>query len=165
MSLTEKSRSSDESQRYGRLRQYGFAVEGIRPNGVYQPALAVGSMVYSAGQVSRNGSSVLRANSSRTNGLEEMKEAARLAAARAVAAISGVVDLDDINQIVSVTGYIACSIDFVGHSAVMDSASELLLAIFGPAAGRHVRTAVGVVSLPAGGLVEVQITANLSPRA
>ncbi len=94
-----------------------------------------------------------------------MKEAARLAAARAVAAISGVVDLDDINQIVSVTGYIACSIDFVGHSAVMDSASELLLAIFGPAAGRHVRTAVGVVSLPAGGLVEVQITANLSPRA
>lgn len=165
MSLPKQSRSCDESERYGRLRQYGFATDDVRPNGVYQPALAVGSMVYSAGQVSRNGSTVLCANSSRTNGLEEMQDAARAAAARAVAAMSSVVDLDDITQVVSVTGYIACAADFAGHSTVMDSASQLLLGVFGPTAGRHVRTAVGVASLPAGGLVEVQITASLDQRA
>lgn len=126
--------------------------------------MVVGSWVYSAGQVSRNGSAVLCANALRTNTLEEMQDAARAAAARAVAAISRVVDLDDVAQMVSVTGYIACAADFVGHSAVMDAASELLLTVFGPNCGRHVRTAVGVASLPAAGLVEIQLSAALRSR-
>lgn len=40
---------------------------------------------------------------------------------------------------------------------VLDAASDLLVDLFGEE-GRHVRTALGVASLPANGLVELELS-------
>jgi enamine deaminase RidA (YjgF/YER057c/UK114 family) len=72
-----------------------------------------------------------------------------------------VVDLNKIDQIVKVTGFISSRHDFTTHSAVMNGASDLLLEIFGDA-GKHARTSIGVSSLPLGAPVEVELLVRIS---
>ena len=43
--------------------------------------------------------------------------------------------------------------------AVIDGASDVLLARLGPEAGAHARSAIGVAELPHGASVEVEMTA------
>ncbi len=66
-------------------------------------------------------------------------------------------DLDRVVQVVRLGGFIAAAPDFVSHHLAMEGASELAAEIFGEA-GRHVRTTVGVPSLPLDSAVEVEGT-------
>ena len=79
-----------------------------------------------------------------------------MCALNALAAASTVCDLDSVVRVVKVTGYVASASGFVGQPSVVDGASAVMLAAFGEA-GRHARAAVGVVSLPLGAPVEVEI--------
>jgi enamine deaminase RidA (YjgF/YER057c/UK114 family) len=45
---------------------------------------------------------------------------------------------------------------------VVDGASRLLREVFGEA-GRHSRSAIGVASLPRGGVVEIEVEVSLRP--
>ena len=54
------------------------------------------------------------------------------------------------------TGYVTSGVGFRDQHKVIDGASELLVDIFGEA-GRHARAVVGVVELPMGAPVEVEI--------
>jgi enamine deaminase RidA (YjgF/YER057c/UK114 family) len=51
--------------------------------------------------------------------------------------------LSSVRQIVKVTGYVHSGPGFTGQPEVLNGASDLLVAIFGPA-GRHARTAIGL---------------------
>lgn len=51
-------------------------------------------------------------------------------------------DLESIDRIVRLIGYINCAPDFIQLSQVMDGASDLLVEIFGDS-GRHTRTVLG----------------------
>jgi len=62
--------------------------------------------------------------------------------------------------IVKVVGYVASAPGFTAQPQVLNGASELLGAVFG-AAGRHVRSAVGVAALPLDAPVEVELVAVL----
>ncbi len=83
--------------------------------------------------------------------------AARLAAINVIAhlkvACGG--DLDRVQQVVRLGGFIAAPASFTQHPAVMNGASDLAVAVFGDA-GRHARTTIGVPSLPLDGVVEVE---------
>jgi enamine deaminase RidA (YjgF/YER057c/UK114 family) len=75
----------------------------------------------------------------------------------ALAAIKSVVgDLDRVERIVKVTGFVACESSFTSHSLVINGASELIGEIFG-AAGLHARSAVGMSSLPFNAPVEIEM--------
>ena len=82
-------------------------------------------------------------------------------ALNALAAINSVVDLNKIEQIVKVTGFISGGPDFTQQSAIMNGASDLLQEIFGDA-GKHARTSIGVASLPLGAPVEVELLVRLA---
>ncbi len=69
--------------------------------------------------------------------------------------------LDAIRQIRKLNGYVNCAPDFQDLPQVTDAASRLLIAVFGDA-GRHARTTVGVMSLPMGVAVEIELIATLS---
>jgi enamine deaminase RidA (YjgF/YER057c/UK114 family) len=69
------------------------------------------------------------------------------------AACSG--DLDRVQQVVRLGGFIACAPEFSQHAAVMNGASDLAVAVFGDA-GRHARSTIGVPSLPVDAAVEVE---------
>lgn len=65
--------------------------------------------------------------------------------------------LDRVRRCVRMTVYVNCEADFTSHPAVADGATDLLVEVFGEA-GRPARAAVGVVSLPFGIPVEVDLT-------
>jgi enamine deaminase RidA (YjgF/YER057c/UK114 family) len=74
-----------------------------------------------------------------------------------LAAIASVTDgIDAVRRVVRVVVYVASVPSFGGQPAVANGASELLGEIFGDA-GRHVRSAVGVASLPLDAPVEVEL--------
>ena len=64
-------------------------------------------------------------------------------------------DLDRVQQVIRLGGFIAAPAEFSQHALVMNGASDLAVAVFGDA-GRHARTTVGVPSLPADVPVEVE---------
>ena len=71
-------------------------------------------------------------------------------------------DLSRVVRILRLGVFIASSADFQRQSLVANGASNLLVNALGDK-GRHVRTAVGVCSLPAGVAVEVDAIFELQP--
>ena len=95
--------------------------------------------------------------------LETAQEAARTALLTRLAVIKAEVgSLDQVAQIVSLSGYVNAEPDFTAHPQVINGASDLLVEIFGDA-GRHSRTAVGCSSLPLGVSVEISLVVELKP--
>ena len=89
--------------------------------------------------------------------LEEGQAAARLCTlnvlTQARAALDG--DLDRIERVVNVKGYVNTMPDFTNIPGVVNGASELLIDIFGEA-GFHTRTAMGNVVMPFDVALEVE---------
>lgn len=93
---------------------------------------------------------------------EQAQDAARICALNALAAAASIADgLDNIARIVKVTGFVASAEGFTGQPGVINGASDLLGEVFGNA-GLHSRSAVGVVELPLGSPVEVEIILELT---
>ncbi len=65
-------------------------------------------------------------------------------------------------QCVSVSGFVNATPDFIGHSQVMNGASDFLMQTMGEK-GKHARFAVGAASLPMG--VPVEVAATFSTQA
>ncbi|MGU9856349.1 RidA family protein [Pseudomonas sp. LF245] len=95
---------------------------------------------------------------------EEGTQAAELAALGLLGQLSHALgdDLSRLVRTVRLGVFIASSGDFQHQSAVANGASNLLVNALGDK-GRHVRTAVGVASLPAGVAVEVDGIFELQP--
>jgi enamine deaminase RidA (YjgF/YER057c/UK114 family) len=91
---------------------------------------------------------------------EVAREAAAVAALNALAAASTVCELDDVDRVVRLSGFVASVPGFCAQPTVVDGASEVLLAAFGEA-GRHARIAVGVPALPNDAPVEVEIVLSV----
>jgi enamine deaminase RidA (YjgF/YER057c/UK114 family) len=89
--------------------------------------------------------------------LAEAQAAARLSAlnmlAQAKLALEG--DLDRIQRVVKLTGFVNAVPSFTDIPHVVNGASELFLELFGEA-GRHARTAVGVAVMPFDVAIEVE---------
>ena len=96
---------------------------------------------------------------------EDAKECARLCALNALAAAAERAGgLDNLRDVVKVTGFVASAAGFNGQPGVLNGASELLGEVFGDA-GLHARSAVGVSELPLDSPVEVEIVVSLDPPA
>ena len=93
--------------------------------------------------------------------VEQGAEAARWCALNALSVLHAELgDLDRVERVLTVLGFVASAPGFVAQPAVVDGASTLLYDVFG-AAGRHSRSAVGVVALPRGGAVEIEVEVAL----
>lgn len=90
------------------------------------------------------------------------RQAARFAAINALATIRAMLGtLDAIKQVVLVRGVVNAAPDFIGHTQVIDGASDVFVEVFG-ASGRHARLAVGVSSLPANLALEIEVTLEVA---
>ena len=94
--------------------------------------------------------------------IEDAKEAARLCALNALAAVKEEAgSLENVRRVVKVTGYVASSAGFNDQPGVMNGASDLIGKLFGEQ-GHHARTAVGVVELPLDAPIEVELIVELA---
>ena len=132
------------------------------PVAAYVPAVKTGNLVFTAGQLPVvDGKLVQEGKVGREVTPEDAKKMAEICALNALAAISLVADIDQIEKIVRVGGFVNGAPGFVAIPAVINGASELLIKLFGEVNGKHARTAVGVAELPLNSPVEVEIVIQL----
>ena len=95
-------------------------------------------------------------------GIDRANELASICALNAMAAIKALIgDLDKVQRVVKVVGFVNSAPDFTNHPAVINGASNLLLAAFGDA-GIHARSSIGVASLPLDAPVEVELIVEVA---
>ena len=132
------------------------------PVAAYVPAIKTGNLVFTAGQLPVvDGKLVLTGKVGSEVTAEDAKKMAEICALNALAAISLVADIDQIEKIVRVGGFVNGAPGFVAIPAVINGASELLIKLFGEVNGKHARTAVGVAELPLTAPVEVEMVVQL----
>ena len=132
------------------------------PVAAYVPAVKSGNLVFTAGQLPVVDGKLLKEGKvGRDVTAEEAKELAQICALNALAAISLVADLDQIERVVRIGGFVNCAPGFTAIPGVINGASEFLIKIFGDVNGKHARTAVGVAELPLNAPVEVEVIVQL----
>jgi len=150
-----------------RLAELGLSVpEVAAPVAAYVPAVVDGSRVYTSGQLPMvSGQLVQTGKVGDGHGLippEDAKALAQICALNAIAAVKSVVgDLDKVERVVKVVGFVASDPAFTGQPGVVNGASELLKTAFGDK-GVHARSAVGVAVLPLDAPVEVEIVVHVA---
>ncbi len=88
--------------------------------------------------------------------IEQGHAAARTSAINLLAQVRAALgDLDKMSRVVRLGGFVSATPDFLAAAAVMNGASDLMVAVFGDK-GRHARTAVTVPVLPADAVIEVE---------
>jgi len=137
-----------------------------KPLAAYLPAVQVGNLVYSSGQLPLV-DGVLMSGGRGKVGLavtkESAKQAARQCAINALAAMAACVgDVEKIERIIKVTVFVASESGFSEQPFVANGASEFFQEVFGEN-GRHARSAVGVAELPLFASVEVEVIASVKP--
>lgn len=127
------------------------------PLGSYIPFIKIGNIVFLSGILPLVDGKLLRRGKVGENvSLDEAKEDARIATINAISILkSNLGSLNKIKRCVKITGYIASSDDFTRQPEVLNTASDLLFEIFGES-GRHVRSAVGVNTLPLNSTLEIE---------
>jgi enamine deaminase RidA (YjgF/YER057c/UK114 family) len=142
-----------------RLKELGIALPTpMPPIANYVPYVMTGDLVVVSGQVPAvDGKIAITGKVAAGLSIEQGQAAARQCFINVLvhlkAACGG--DLDRVQQVVRLGGFVASPPDFTGHAQVMNGASDLAVAVFGDA-GRHARTTIGVPSLPADAAVEVE---------
>ena len=132
------------------------------PVAAYVPAVKTGNLVFTAGQLPVvDGKLVLTGKVGSDVTAEDAKKMAEICALNALAAISLVADIDQIEKIVRVGGFVNGAPGFVAIPAVINGASEFLIKLFGDVNGKHARTAVGVAELPLNAPVEIEMVVQL----
>jgi len=130
----------------------------VEPMANYVTAVLDGPMIYTAGAgpmvegkpkyIGRVGAEV---------SLEQGYEAARITALNLLSTIkSRIGDLDRVERIVKVLGFVNSDNDFHRQPEVINGASDLFVELFGER-GKHARSAVGTSNLPMNIPVEIEM--------
>jgi enamine deaminase RidA (YjgF/YER057c/UK114 family) len=146
-----------------RLAELGLSLPAVVPPvAAYVPAVRSGSLVWTSGQLPMvEGKMPATGKVGAEVDADQAKELARTCALNALAAIKAEVgDLSAVRRVVKVVGFVASAPEFTGQPGVVNGASELLGEVFGEA-GRHARSAVGVVALPLDAPVEVELVVEV----
>jgi enamine deaminase RidA (YjgF/YER057c/UK114 family) len=147
-----------------KLAELGLELpEAALPVAAYIPAVRTGNLVFTAGQpplVKGAIPYIGKVDGEVTP--EQAKEMAQVCALNAIAAVGLVADINKIERIVQVRGFVNGVSGFVGHPGVINGVSALYIKIWGDEKGKHARTAIGVAELPLNAPVEVELVVELA---
>ncbi|GHF08671.1 hypothetical protein GCM10016455_31980 [Aliiroseovarius zhejiangensis] len=141
-----------------RLAELGVTLpDAPAPAANYVPYVKIGDLVHVSGQISMKDGAFLTGKLGQTMTAEEGAEAARSCAisllAQVKAACQG--DLDRLQRVVKLVGFVNSTADFGDQPKVINGASDFMVEALGDA-GRHARSAVSAASLPFGVAVEIE---------
>lgn len=148
-----------------RLASLGITIPAVPgPFGAYLPAKRVGNLVYVAGQLPmKEGKPLATGQVPSRCSIDQAQSAARQCVINALAAATTVVSLEDITGVLRVGAFVSSDTTFTAQPQVANGASEFLIELFGDA-GKHVRAAVGVNTLPLDASVEVEFIFITEPH-
>ncbi|MGB3243694.1 MAG: RidA family protein [Sulfitobacter sp.] len=141
-----------------RLADLGVTLpDAPAPAANYVPFVQVGSTVYVSGQISNGPDGMIKgklgADMDAVAGAAAAKACAISLLAQVKAACGG--DIDRLERVVKLTGFVNSTPDFGDQPAVINGASDFLVEALGDI-GRHSRSAVSAASLPFGVAVEIE---------
>jgi len=146
-----------------KIKKMGITIpEVVKPLAAYIPAMQVGNLVMTSGQVPISEGKVKYSGKVGSDlSEEEGKEAAKLCALNCLSAIKSVIgNLDKIKRVVKLTVFVSSAEGFTAQPKVANGASEFIGEIFGDA-GKHVRSAVGASELPLNSAVEIEMIVEI----
>jgi len=142
-----------------KLKELGITLpKPPEPVAVYVPAVQVGDLLFLSGTTCYvDGEFLYTGRVGEELTLEEGYAAARQTALNLLSVIQATLgDLDRVERVVKLNGYVNSAREFDRQPEVINGASELLEEVFGER-GRHARTALGVSALPAHIPVEIEL--------
>ena len=146
---------------YDRIKELGLEIPSPTSKGrMFAPAVKMGENIYitSGNNCKINGKLPHVGKLGAEVSLEQGRQDARQCILNILGNVQGEIsDLNKIKQIVKILGFVASADDFYEQPDVLDAASQLLMDIFGPEAGRCARSAVGVNVLPNNQPVEIEM--------
>jgi enamine deaminase RidA (YjgF/YER057c/UK114 family) len=127
------------------------------PAANYVPSVQVGDTLYVSGQISNGPDGFVTGVLGETMSVEEGTAAARLCGIALLAQVKTACggDLDKLERVVKLTGFVNSTKDFGDQPAVINGCSDFLVEALGDA-GRHARSAVSAGALPFGVAVEIE---------
>jgi len=141
----------------GRLEELGLELP--EAGGAATPFVSVAihqGLAYVSGQVPRiNGEVPYPGKVGKDVTIEQAQELADYCVLKGLSCIKEAVgSLDNVEQVLKVTGYVQAAPGYSEYSKTLNTASELLVKIFGDK-GRHARAAIGVAELPSNTPIEI----------
>lgn len=146
-----------------KLNKMGIQIpQTPKPVAAYVPAVKTGSYIYTSGQIpSVDGKLMYKGKVGKDLSLEEGYEAAKICAINCLSAIKSLIeDLDNIDKVIKVTGFVNSAEGFNLQPKVVNGASDFLGNLFGDK-GAHARSAVGVSCLPLDAAVELEMIVKI----
>ncbi len=141
------------------LKKYSIVLdEAAAPAGNYVPFVISNNLVFISGQLPfRNGIIPKTGIVGDDVSIEEAIEMSKLCALSLLSQLKVACDgnLNRIKRVVKLGGFVASSPKFTDQPKIINSASEIMVKIFGEN-GKHSRFAVGVSSLPLNAPVEIE---------
>jgi enamine deaminase RidA (YjgF/YER057c/UK114 family) len=141
-----------------KLTAMGLALPEPWPLRKLERAVRAGNLVFTSGAGSKI-KGRLGAGLDVAAGVEAARECGLQLLANLKAEIG---DLDRVRRIVKLLAMVTSAPDFGEQPAVANGCTDLLIALYGEAAGRHARSAVGMAALPGGCAVEIEMIVELS---
>lgn len=146
-----------------RLKELGIVLPQLpSPVANYVRTVRVGNLLFVSGHGPGSGTGkIFKGKVGRDLTLEEGYQSARQVALCILSTLKDALgDLDQVERIVKVLGFVNCTEDFVDQPKVVNGASDFLVEVFGDK-GKHARSAVGMYALPGNIPVEVELIAQV----
>jgi enamine deaminase RidA (YjgF/YER057c/UK114 family) len=127
------------------------------PAANYVPYVISGDLVFVSGQISNGPDGLILGKLGENMDVEAGAAAAKACALGLVAQLKAACDgdLDRLDRVVKLGGFVNSTPDFTDQPKVINGASDFLVELFGDA-GRHARAAVSAPALPLGVAVEIE---------
>ena len=143
-----------------RLQELGITLpKPAAPVANYVPFVRTGNLVVISGQLCLGPDGKMadahKGKLGAEISLEQGQEAARLCAINLLAQLKSAAGLESVVRCVRLGGFINAIPTFAQLAAVMNGASDLMVAALGDS-GRHARSTIGVAELPLDAAVEVE---------
>jgi enamine deaminase RidA (YjgF/YER057c/UK114 family) len=147
-----------------KLKELGLSLpDPPKPVGAYLPSQRSGNLLFLSGTTCyiENGQLLFTGRVGKELNIEQGYQAARQTMLNLLSVIKAELgDLDRVERIIKLNGYVNSAPDFDKQPAVINGASELLEEIFGPR-GKHARTSIGVSDLPGHIPLEIEMVVQV----
>jgi enamine deaminase RidA (YjgF/YER057c/UK114 family) len=148
-----------------RLAEMGVTLpDAPAPAANYVPWVISGDLVIVSGQISIWDGQLITGKLGADMDVAAGQAAARVCAINLLAQVRAACggDLDRLDRVIRLGGFVNATPDFTAHPQVVNGASDFMAEALGEA-GRHARAAVGCASLPMGVAVEVEGMFRIKP--
>lgn len=146
-----------------RIRELGFELPNApKPVASYVPITRTGNLLFISGQgATQNGKAVMTGHIGAELSIQDGYKAAQICAINALSVLRDEIgDLDKVNKIVKVLGFINSAPGFDKQPLVLNGFSDFIENVYGEK-GKHARSAISSNELPFGTPVEVEMIVEI----